>query len=112
MIKRKEGRPKVREQLASLEEKLTILLRHVEQGIQKNLQKLSEDPRELMRMLEQFEDSEQNWSAPKNLMCALLMEEVRQYSPMGVRLNVSSVYDSSPEAKRNTKAIRDWYRRI
>lgn len=110
--KRKEDRQKVREQLVALEEKLTSLLAGVESGIRKNLQKLSEDPRELMRMLEQFEASEQNWSTPKNLMCALLMEEVRQYSPMGLRIKVSSVSDSSLEAKRNTRDIRNWYHRI
>lgn len=110
--KRKEDRQKVREQLASLEEKMTSLLRGVEKGIHENLQKLTEDPRKLMRLLEQFEDNGQDWSTPKNLLCALLMEEARQYGPMGLILKVSAVCHSSPDARRNTKDIRDWYRRI
>lgn len=107
----KADRPAAKEELDQLEVKLTSLLKGVEDGIHRNLNKLAEDGC-LGRLLAQLESADGDWTVPKNLLCALLMEEVRQYGPPAVQVSVKSRPYATTEAKRNTKAITEWYRRI
>jgi len=107
----KADRQTAHEELNQLEVKLTSLLNGMEDGIHKNLKKLVEDGC-LGRLLEQLDRSDGDWTVPKNLLCALLMEEVFQYGPPGLRIAVKSSVDATTEAKRNTVAITDWYHRI